>query len=220
MLGRHNAFNAPFKTTLSRARLRVEATLLRSRARLHMHASSSPNLSAARTRLRRAAFHSRRHLTTAAKGADSWIPRFLLKESIVAGPAFNRWLVPPAAICVHLCIGRSVVVSDGSTACDECTRVQNLRMHTFARMRTFDRMQLNHVLLYVSCACFTCHVHNSLSQSICVLLFYSSLLCVGGVYISLTRELGVARRHTACWSTCRLCPSLKSTPHSSCSVTR
>ena len=27
------------------------------------------------------------------------------KQHIVAGPGFNRWLVPPAALCIHLCIG-------------------------------------------------------------------------------------------------------------------
>src|SRR3954464_13443501 len=27
------------------------------------------------------------------------------KERIVAGRGFNRWLVPPAALCIHLCIG-------------------------------------------------------------------------------------------------------------------
>jgi MFS family permease len=30
---------------------------------------------------------------------------FLAKERTVAGPGFNRWLVPPAALCIHLCIG-------------------------------------------------------------------------------------------------------------------
>jgi MFS family permease len=29
----------------------------------------------------------------------------LSKERIIAGPGFNRWLVPPAALCIHLCIG-------------------------------------------------------------------------------------------------------------------
>ncbi len=33
------------------------------------------------------------------------IPQFLLKESIIAKPGFNRWLVPPASIAIHLCIG-------------------------------------------------------------------------------------------------------------------
>jgi MFS family permease len=33
------------------------------------------------------------------------IPKFLLKESIIAKPGFNRWLVPPASIAIHLCIG-------------------------------------------------------------------------------------------------------------------
>ncbi len=32
-------------------------------------------------------------------------PGFLDREHIVAGPGFNRWLVPPAALCVHLSIG-------------------------------------------------------------------------------------------------------------------
>ncbi len=30
---------------------------------------------------------------------------FLDKERTVAGPGFNRWLVPPAALAIHLCIG-------------------------------------------------------------------------------------------------------------------
>jgi len=29
----------------------------------------------------------------------------LAKERIVVGPNYNRWLVPPAALCIHLCIG-------------------------------------------------------------------------------------------------------------------
>jgi MFS family permease len=33
------------------------------------------------------------------------IPKILLKQSIVAKPGFNRWLVPPASIAIHLCIG-------------------------------------------------------------------------------------------------------------------
>jgi MFS family permease len=27
------------------------------------------------------------------------------KQCTIAGPGFNRWLVPPAALCIHLCIG-------------------------------------------------------------------------------------------------------------------
>jgi MFS family permease len=32
-------------------------------------------------------------------------PGFLSKERIIAQPGFNRWLVPPAALAIHLCIG-------------------------------------------------------------------------------------------------------------------
>jgi len=32
-------------------------------------------------------------------------PGWLARERIIAGPRFNRWLVPPAALAIHLCIG-------------------------------------------------------------------------------------------------------------------
>jgi MFS family permease len=32
-------------------------------------------------------------------------PGVLDKQRIIAGPGFNRWLVPPAALAIHLCIG-------------------------------------------------------------------------------------------------------------------
>ena len=32
-------------------------------------------------------------------------PGLLTRERIVAAPGYNRWLVPPAALAVHLCIG-------------------------------------------------------------------------------------------------------------------
>jgi MFS family permease len=39
--------------------------------------------------------------TQPASGAFS----FLMKENIVAKPGYNRWLVPPASIAIHMCIG-------------------------------------------------------------------------------------------------------------------
>jgi hypothetical protein len=32
-------------------------------------------------------------------------PGILDRERIIATKGFNRWLVPPAALCIHLCIG-------------------------------------------------------------------------------------------------------------------
>src|SRR5437762_6970363 len=32
-------------------------------------------------------------------------PGFFAKERIIAPAEFNRWLVPPAALAIHLCIG-------------------------------------------------------------------------------------------------------------------
>lgn len=36
---------------------------------------------------------------------------FLDKESIVAKPGQSRWMIPPAALCVHLCIGQAYAFS-------------------------------------------------------------------------------------------------------------
>ncbi len=33
------------------------------------------------------------------------MPGLLSRERIIAPPSFNRWLVPPASIAIHLCIG-------------------------------------------------------------------------------------------------------------------
>ena len=38
-------------------------------------------------------------------------PSFLARERTVAGPGFNRWLIPPAALAVHLCIGQVYATS-------------------------------------------------------------------------------------------------------------
>jgi len=38
-------------------------------------------------------------------------PSFLDRERTVAGPGFSRWLVPPAALAIHLCIGQAYAFS-------------------------------------------------------------------------------------------------------------
>ena len=38
-------------------------------------------------------------------------PGFFSRERITAAPGFNRWLVPPAALAVHLCIGQAYAFS-------------------------------------------------------------------------------------------------------------
>jgi MFS family permease len=41
----------------------------------------------------------------ASESTTNGTPGFLSKERIIAGEGFNRWLVPPAALAIHLCIG-------------------------------------------------------------------------------------------------------------------
>ena len=36
---------------------------------------------------------------------------FLARERSVAGAGFSRWMVPPAALCIHLCIGQAYALS-------------------------------------------------------------------------------------------------------------
>jgi MFS family permease len=43
--------------------------------------------------------------TSTALGGAVAQPAFLSKERIIAKRGFNRWLVPPAALAIHLCIG-------------------------------------------------------------------------------------------------------------------
>ena len=35
----------------------------------------------------------------------------LNRERTIAGIGFSRWMVPPAALCVHLCIGQAYAFS-------------------------------------------------------------------------------------------------------------
>lgn len=44
-------------------------------------------------------------MTTATSPLPGSATRILDRESIIAGTSFNRWLVPPAALAIHLCIG-------------------------------------------------------------------------------------------------------------------
>ena len=37
--------------------------------------------------------------------SSNGLAAFLSRERIIARPGFNRWLVPPAALAIHLCIG-------------------------------------------------------------------------------------------------------------------
>ena len=39
------------------------------------------------------------------------LPSFLSRERTVAGPGYSRWLIPPAALAVHLCIGQVYATS-------------------------------------------------------------------------------------------------------------
>ncbi len=45
------------------------------------------------------------------KGVPQGRPPFFSKEATIAQPGFSRWMVPPAALAVHLCIGQAYAFS-------------------------------------------------------------------------------------------------------------
>src|SRR5499425_2482736 len=78
-------------------------------------------------------------MTTIEQARDSFSEAKLLdRERIIAKAEFNRWLVPPAALCIHLCIGMAYGFSvfwlplsraiglDKSVVCQDMTLAQEL----------------------------------------------------------------------------------------------
>jgi hypothetical protein len=43
--------------------------------------------------------------TTTRQSGDGFVSGLMDRKRIVAEPGYNRWLVPPAALAIHLCIG-------------------------------------------------------------------------------------------------------------------
>jgi MFS family permease len=50
-------------------------------------------------------------MTTAMDGASAAAPGLLDRARTIAGPGYNRWLLPPAALAIHLCIGMAYGLS-------------------------------------------------------------------------------------------------------------
>ena len=72
-------------------------------------------------------------------------PGFFSKERITAGPGFNRWIVPPAALAIHLCIGMAYGFSVfwlplsralGVTASVACPKVDSYFQHVIDQIFT------------------------------------------------------------------------------------
>ena len=49
--------------------------------------------------------------TTVPTQASGGLFSFLDRNQTIAKPGFSRWMVPPAALCVHLCIGQAYAFS-------------------------------------------------------------------------------------------------------------
>ena len=77
-------------------------------------------------------------MTAISIGLREAAPGLLTRERIIAEPGFNRWLVPPAALAIHLCIGMAYGFSvfwlplshaigiDHQVACPDMSLIQSL----------------------------------------------------------------------------------------------
>ena len=54
----------------------------------------------------------------------------LNRERTIAGIGFSRWLVPPAALCVHLCIGQAYAFSVFNLPMTQADRHHAIRART------------------------------------------------------------------------------------------
>src|SRR5208282_5919200 len=51
------------------------------------------------------------HTQKPGKCAPMGLMNFLDRSHTIAKPGFSRWMVPPAALCIHLCIGQAYAFS-------------------------------------------------------------------------------------------------------------
>ena len=70
------------------------------------------------------------------------ITNILDRERIIATAGFNRWLVPPAALCIHLCILRLLGVLVAAIACDRLDRTEGMSGYLDLRRTLYDDMRL------------------------------------------------------------------------------
>jgi len=52
-----------------------------------------------------------RFIVTVSVHSEAAKMSFLEKDRCIAGPGYSRWMVPPAALCIHLCIGQVYALS-------------------------------------------------------------------------------------------------------------
>jgi MFS family permease len=91
-------------------------------------------------------------------------PGFLDKERTIAGPGFSRWLVPPAALAIHLCIGMAYGFSVfwlplskalGGTAAMACPADMSLVSELFITSCNWriSSMTVTYILFFVLLGC-------------------------------------------------------------------
>ena len=76
---------------------------------------------------------------------------WLAREHTVAKPGFSRWLVPPAALCVHLCIGQAYAFSVFNLPLTKLIGITESAPHDWTAYRAWLDFQPRHRVPWPLC---------------------------------------------------------------------
>src|ERR1700733_15649214 len=115
---------------------------------------------------------------------------FLDKESSVAGPGYSRWLVPPAALAIHLCIGQAYAFSVFKTPLTQLIGVtKHIDGQDWGENNVFWIFSIAIAFLGLSAAVFGKWLENAGPKKA---MFASACFFAGGFFIS---AFGVKTHH-------------------------
>jgi hypothetical protein len=78
----------------------------------------------------------------------------LSRERTIAGPGFNRWLIPPCALATHLCIGQVYALSVFNLPLTRQLGVTKIDGRRLAPHRARPNLHHRHLVLGTSPALF------------------------------------------------------------------
>jgi MFS family permease len=106
---------------------------------------------------------------------------FLDRSHSVAGPGFNRWFVPPAALCIHLCIGEAYAFSVFTKPMSQAIGITAPAKSDWSVPELGWIFSLAIVFLGLSAAFFGRWVERAGPRRV---MFTSALLFTGGLFIA------------------------------------
>ncbi len=107
------------------------------------------------------------------------MPSFLDRSRIVASPGFNRWLVPPAALAIHLAIGEAYAFSVFNLPLEHLIGITTPAPGDWARTQIGWVFSIAIVFLGLSAACFGSWLERAGPRK----AMFASAACFGGGFL-------------------------------------